>query len=214
MIASATAAAQDVARISTSSAGSRAASATGASRLVAGPRPAGRCARERRLRANLQRRRRRNSRRRSELEASLDYLRAGDTPAVWRLDRLDRSLRHLVEVVDELEDRGDVTCRGPRQPAGEERVAKRGDLESPVEDFGGSARLPPATSIVVCVLIGPPRRIETSPKRSRRRCTCSISFVAATLGTTVLGCGTTRTPLQSRRTRRLLEESSPACRPR
>jgi DNA invertase Pin-like site-specific DNA recombinase len=44
-------------------------------------------------------------RRRPELEACLDYLRAGDTLAVWRLDRLGRSLRHLVELVGELEDR-------------------------------------------------------------------------------------------------------------
>jgi DNA invertase Pin-like site-specific DNA recombinase len=36
----------------------------------------------------------------------LGYLRAGDTLVVWRLDRLGRSLRHLVETVNALADRG------------------------------------------------------------------------------------------------------------
>jgi DNA invertase Pin-like site-specific DNA recombinase len=35
----------------------------------------------------------------------LDYLRAGDTLVVWRLDRLGRSLRHLIETVGDLEQR-------------------------------------------------------------------------------------------------------------
>ena len=44
-------------------------------------------------------------RRRPELEACLDYLRTGDTLVVWRLDRLGRSLRHLVEIIGELQER-------------------------------------------------------------------------------------------------------------
>ena len=36
---------------------------------------------------------------------ALDYLRAGDTLVVWRLDRLGRSLSHLIEVVSCLQDR-------------------------------------------------------------------------------------------------------------
>lgn len=43
---------------------------------------------------------------RPELAACLDYLREGDTLVVWRLDRLGRSLKHLVEVVTALEERG------------------------------------------------------------------------------------------------------------
>src|SRR5581483_9819423 len=37
---------------------------------------------------------------------ALDHLRPGDTLIVWRLDRLGRSLRHLIEVVGQLEERG------------------------------------------------------------------------------------------------------------
>lgn len=46
---------------------------------------------------------------RPQLAAVLDHLRPGDTLVVWRLDRLDRlgrSLRHLIEVVADLEARG------------------------------------------------------------------------------------------------------------
>ncbi len=40
------------------------------------------------------------------LERALDVLRPGDTLVVWRLDRLGRTLRHLVETVTDLEERG------------------------------------------------------------------------------------------------------------
>jgi DNA invertase Pin-like site-specific DNA recombinase len=36
----------------------------------------------------------------------LSFLRAGDTLVVWRLDRLGRSLKHLIETVTILHDRG------------------------------------------------------------------------------------------------------------
>jgi len=44
--------------------------------------------------------------RRPGLEAALSHLRAGDTLVVWRLDRLGRSLRHLIDTVTDLQDRG------------------------------------------------------------------------------------------------------------
>src|SRR5690349_21158711 len=40
------------------------------------------------------------------LDEALRYLRAGDTLVVWRLDRLGRSLKHLIAVVAELAERG------------------------------------------------------------------------------------------------------------
>ncbi|MDO9232548.1 MAG: recombinase family protein [Methylotenera sp.] len=42
---------------------------------------------------------------RPELEFCLKVLREGDTLVVWRLDRLGRSLEHLVQIIHELEDR-------------------------------------------------------------------------------------------------------------
>jgi len=43
---------------------------------------------------------------RPALDDMLAHLRAGDNVVVWRLDRLGRSLRHLIDVVSELERRG------------------------------------------------------------------------------------------------------------
>lgn len=43
---------------------------------------------------------------RPELAGVLDHLREGDTLVVWRLDRLGRSLRNLLDVVTDLEQRG------------------------------------------------------------------------------------------------------------
>ena len=40
------------------------------------------------------------------LSQALAYARSGDTLVVWRLDRLGRSLRHLIETVTDLEQRG------------------------------------------------------------------------------------------------------------
>lgn len=40
------------------------------------------------------------------LEEVLSYVRKGDTLVVWRLDRLGRSLAHLIDVVADLADRG------------------------------------------------------------------------------------------------------------
>jgi len=43
---------------------------------------------------------------RPELNRCLDVLRGGDVLVVWRLDRLGRSLKDLIEVVSELESKG------------------------------------------------------------------------------------------------------------
>ncbi|MBF4554394.1 recombinase family protein [Corynebacterium suicordis] len=42
---------------------------------------------------------------RPELTRLLDYAREGDTLVVWRLDRLGRSIKHLIEQVEELNTR-------------------------------------------------------------------------------------------------------------
>src|SRR2546425_7609991 len=42
---------------------------------------------------------------RKGLEEALAYVREGDTLVVWRLDRLGRSLKHLIETITELNNR-------------------------------------------------------------------------------------------------------------
>jgi DNA invertase Pin-like site-specific DNA recombinase len=42
---------------------------------------------------------------RNGLEEALEYVREGDTLVVWRLDRLGRSLKHLIETITELNNR-------------------------------------------------------------------------------------------------------------
>ncbi len=51
---------------------------------------------------------------RPALDDLLDRARPGDTIVVWRLDRLGRSLRHLIDVVGELERREITFCQ-PRR---------------------------------------------------------------------------------------------------
>ena len=43
---------------------------------------------------------------RPELKATLEYIRTGDTLVVWKLDRLARSIKQLIETVEDLEKRG------------------------------------------------------------------------------------------------------------
>ena len=45
-------------------------------------------------------------RNRPQLQAALDYMRGKDTLVVWKLDRLARSLKQLIETVEELGERG------------------------------------------------------------------------------------------------------------
>src|SRR4029450_9620916 len=46
------------------------------------------------------------SRSRPELQRLLEQLRAGDTVVVWKLDRIARSTRHLLEVMDTIREAG------------------------------------------------------------------------------------------------------------
>jgi Site-specific recombinases, DNA invertase Pin homologs len=43
---------------------------------------------------------------RPQLKAALDYMREGDTLVVWKLDRLARSLKQLIETVEAMAERG------------------------------------------------------------------------------------------------------------
>jgi len=43
---------------------------------------------------------------RPALDVALKALRKGDTLVVWKLDRLGRSLRHLIDIIKDLEQRG------------------------------------------------------------------------------------------------------------
>ncbi len=43
---------------------------------------------------------------RNGLDQALKYARPGDTLVVWKLDRLGRSLKHLIDVVNDLSQRG------------------------------------------------------------------------------------------------------------
>jgi DNA invertase Pin-like site-specific DNA recombinase len=46
------------------------------------------------------------SKARPQLHEALNFLRPGDTLVVWKLDRLARSLQHLIETMEELHKRG------------------------------------------------------------------------------------------------------------
>jgi DNA invertase Pin-like site-specific DNA recombinase len=43
---------------------------------------------------------------RPQLDRLLDQLRPGDTIVVWRLDRLGRSLKHLIQLIEDLAEKG------------------------------------------------------------------------------------------------------------
>lgn len=40
------------------------------------------------------------------LDEAMNFMREGDTLIVWKLDRLGRSLQHLIRVINELNDNG------------------------------------------------------------------------------------------------------------
>jgi DNA invertase Pin-like site-specific DNA recombinase len=42
---------------------------------------------------------------RPQLKAALEYVRSGDTLVVWKLDRLARSLKQLIETIEQLKER-------------------------------------------------------------------------------------------------------------
>jgi DNA invertase Pin-like site-specific DNA recombinase len=49
------------------------------------------------------------------LDQAINYVRKGDTLVVWRLDRLGRSLPHLIETITALNNRKIGFSRSPRR---------------------------------------------------------------------------------------------------
>lgn len=43
---------------------------------------------------------------RPQLQSALDWMSEGDTLVVWRIDRLSRSMSQLIEIVEDLGERG------------------------------------------------------------------------------------------------------------
>jgi DNA invertase Pin-like site-specific DNA recombinase len=70
------------------------------------PRAADRGFEERRMQEDLGRQDERKPSGAPRLAQALDTLRNGDTLAVWKLDRLGRSVKHLVDLVGELQKQG------------------------------------------------------------------------------------------------------------
>ena len=46
-----------------------------------------------------------STKKRTEFEKCIEYLRSGDTLVVWKLDRLGRTTKKLLELIDDLEER-------------------------------------------------------------------------------------------------------------
>src|SRR5690348_11141307 len=65
---------------------------------------------------------------RTELQVLLDFLRAGDTLVVTRIDRLARSLKDLQDIVHELKDRG-VALKATEQPVDTSTAAGKAFLD-------------------------------------------------------------------------------------
>ena len=72
--------------------------------------------------------------RRPQLDRLLDQLRPGDTIVVWRLDRLGRSLKHLIQLIEDLAEK-DVGFRSLTE--GMDTTTSGGKLVFPI--FGALA---------------------------------------------------------------------------
>lgn len=65
---------------------------------------------------------------RTELQTVLDFLRAGDTLVVTRIDRLARSMKDLQDIVHDLKQRG-ITLRATEQPIDTSSAAGKAFLD-------------------------------------------------------------------------------------
>ena len=84
---------------------------------------------------------------RPELTKVLDHVRPGDTLVVWKLDRLGRSLRHLIDTITDLQQRS-VGFRSLQEqidtttPGGKSSSTSSVRLRSSSAISSGSARWP------------------------------------------------------------------------
>ena len=98
------------------------------------------------------------------LVAALDYMRAGDTLAVWKLDRLGRSVKDALTIADDLHARGigDLLHGRPQSGGGDQRCGG-------VQDFGATGAVVVGAAAVVrqvgdasCGTPSPRRHARTS----------------------------------------------------
>lgn len=128
---------------------------------------------------------------RPELAAAIDYLRPGDVLTVWRLDRLGRSLRDLIDQVKTIEGTGagfrslteaiDTTTPGGRVMfhifgalAEFERDLIRERTKAGLAVAAAAGRYPGRPTVMT------PERIETA--RALREQGRSLDYIARTLG--------------------------------
>ena len=67
---------------------------------------------------------------RAGLKTCLAGLRPGDVLVVWKLDRLSRSLSHLVRILDDLKGRGWRSVPSPRASTPRPRMASSSTISS------------------------------------------------------------------------------------
>src|SRR4051794_19637521 len=96
---------------------------------------------------------------RSELQALLDFVRAGDTLVVTRIDRLARSLKDLQDIVHELKARG-VALKATEQPVDTGTASGKAFLD----------------------MLGVFAEFETNLRRERRCCTDPAGGAAGRAG--------------------------------
>lgn len=132
-----------------------------------------------------------SARSRPQLEAAIDYLRPGDVLTVWRLDRLGRSVRDLIDQVRTIEERGagfrslteaiDSTTPGGRVMfhifgalAEFERDLIRERTKAGLAVAASAGRYPGRPTVMT------PERVDTA--RSLREQGRSLDYIARTLG--------------------------------
>ena len=88
------------------------------------------------------------------LQEALDFLREGDSLVVWRLDRLGRSLKHLLETVSMLEEKGALDFAAYKNPSTQPLAAAVSSSTSSAPWPSLNATLSANGQWLACVLLG------------------------------------------------------------